>query len=244
MIIVYLEFEQDSDVDLTGLRPGVLASWNLAESDGVSYSDIDFIVQNSEISGWYVYAQGDSVVALSDSELQYVYAYSNSIVSISNSIASGIYGYSESNVMVEASELRYIGVYDSSNYTIRNSFVQYSCQLELDSDSKIAGSLPTEHITSWNLYQDMTVTKAYVNFTIKDTMITQWSITVTGTSEVTLTNSNVEYAYAYSQSKLMIADSTVKYLYVYDYGFRCRSYWVKAGCDTFLEFSGPWCRFL
>jgi hypothetical protein len=214
---VYLEFQQASNLDLTGLRPGVITSWDLANSVGVFHSDIDLMVQNSEVARWYIYVYGDSVVSLSDSELGYVYAYGDSVVSIADSTADGVYGYSESNVMITGCELRYIGVYDYSNLTISDSFVQYTCYLEFDYDSNIEGSLPTETVTSWNLFQDMTVTKAFVNCTIKNTVINQWSVTVTGTSQVTLSNSNIDYAYAYSQSNLIIKDSTVRYLYVYDY---------------------------
>jgi len=106
---VYLEFEQDSDIGLTGLRPRNIDSWNLAESGSVS--NCNLVIQNSEVSGWYVYVRGDSVVSLSDSELGYVYVYNDSVVSVFSSTVKGVYCYGFSETPLMDSIIGYMYMY-------------------------------------------------------------------------------------------------------------------------------------
>ncbi|MCK5402607.1 hypothetical protein KAI60_00700, partial [Candidatus Bathyarchaeota archaeon] len=146
---VYLEFEQNSDLGLTGLRPGVIDSWNLAD---YGVTSCNFMIQNSDVSGWCVYARGDSVVSLSDSELGQVYAYDNSVVNIFSSTAKGVYSYGFSvNTLSSDSIVDYLYVYDSSKLTLTDSTVRYVTTLEFEFNSELNSALPSGSISQWNL---------------------------------------------------------------------------------------------
>jgi hypothetical protein len=94
-------------------------------------------------------------------------------------------------------------------YTIGLSFVDDS-EVSLD-------SLPSGNIEHWNLYENATVTTAYLNLTIINTKTRGWGeISAYGESNISVSNSVVEYIYVYDLSQVTVTDSIVDYAYVYD----------------------------
>jgi hypothetical protein len=172
-------------------------------------------IERSQIShenGYsYIYLYDAAQLTLSSTVLLDVYThyYASSQGVMSDSITTyDIALYDSASISLQNVSTPYLYVYDSSIASIAESIIYYNLYLEYEEDIQVTlDSLSSGQIQSLNI--------AKLNVT--NTLINNWRIRASGTSEVTLTNSNVEYAYAYSQSKLMIADSTVKYLYVYDY---------------------------
>jgi hypothetical protein len=210
---VYLEFEQDSDLDLTGLRPGTIDSWNLVESGSVSYCNL--VIQNSDVSSWHVYVRGDSVVSFSDSELGYVYAYDDSVVSVFSSTIQGIYSYGFSGTTFMDSILDYMYVYDSAKLVIIDSTVRYGTTLEFEFDSKLNTALPIGSISQWNL--ESVTTNSRINLVITNSQLEgKWTIYGRHIADVAITNSQMDYVYTYDSSSILLMNSTIRTAYSYD----------------------------
>jgi hypothetical protein len=210
---VYLEFEQDSDLDLTGLRPGTIDSWNLVESGSVSYCNL--VIQNSDVSSWHVYVRGDSVVSFSDSELGYVYAYDDSVVSVFSSTVQGIYSYGFSGTTFMDSILDYMYVYDSAKLVIIDSTVRYGTTLEFEFDSKLNTALPIGSISQWNL--ESVTTNSRINLVITNSQLEgKWTIYGRHIADVAITNSQMDYVYTYDSSSILLMNSTIRTAYSYD----------------------------
>ncbi|MCK5625330.1 hypothetical protein KAI11_00590, partial [Candidatus Bathyarchaeota archaeon] len=191
---------------------GVIDSWNLAD---YGVTSCNFMIQNSDVSGWYVYARGDSVVSFSDSELGQVYAYDDSVVNIFGSTAKGVYSYGFSvNTLSSDSIVDYLYVYDSSKLTLTDSTVRYVTTLEFEFNSQLNSALPSGSISQWNL--ETVTTNARINLNIINSQLEgKWSIYLRDIADVTITNSKIDYVYAYDSSSISLMNSTLRTAYSY-----------------------------
>ncbi len=215
---LYLSFEQDTNLILTGLKRGTINYWDLQENSTVMKSYLKLHIEDSEVAGWCIYVYGTSQVSLEDSELDYVYYYDDNVGSVSNSTLYGVYAYDNSQVKLTDSTTNYCGIYDYADMTIENSVINTEITLEFEYDSEAELVLPTDTLDHWNLYQDNTVSKAYIDLTLQNSQMNgKWRVYVRGISNVLIHDSSLNYIYTYDISNLTVFNSSLESARFYSY---------------------------
>jgi hypothetical protein len=195
---IELSFVADSDVSLDSLPDGAIRYWNLYENATIVKAYINLTLIDTKTRGW-------STITVSE----------NSTVSISNSIVDYFYCYSLSQTTLTNCLVQSVDVYDNSSVFMMGSAVG-SVQLTLDSDSDVSLTLlPTGWVDYWNLYENASVVKAYVNFTLSDSWIREWGFSAQDSSVLSITQCTVSYVYAYSSSKISMDNCTIESAYAY-----------------------------
>lgn len=187
-----LSFVDDSRVFLDSLPSGHVEHWSLYENATVTRAYINLTLVNTKVRGWgEISAYGESDVSVSDSVVGYFYVYGLSMVTMLDSIAD--YAY----------------VYDNSSLSIMNSSINI-IQLTLKSDSDVSfTSLPNGWVNHWNLYQNASVTRAYINCTVHGSWIGQLGFTTYGSTSLSFKYCTVDSAYAYESSRIQMTNCTV-----------------------------------
>jgi hypothetical protein len=197
---IELSFVADSDVSLDSLPDGAIRYWNLYENATIVKAYINLTLVNTKTRGW-------STISVSE----------NSTVSISNSIVDYFYCYSLSQTTLTNCLVQSVDVYDNSSVSMMYSAVG-SVQLTLDSDSDVSFTLlPTGWVDYWSFYENASVVKAYLNFTLSNSWIREWGFSAHDSSVLSFTHCTVSYVYAYSSSKISMDNCTLNYLGAYDH---------------------------
>lgn len=214
---VQLYFTSDSQVTLISLPIGLVNYWNLYENSSVSIAYINLTIVNSKVKSW-----------------SSVTAYENSHVILANCVLGTVYSYSESTVSMIDSFIDYVGIYDHSNITTQNSVIsQLTIVFEDDSKTTLSNLSPGT-IDYWNIFENETAERVYANYTVINSRIEYWSVTLYDYANIAATKSELQtfecqdhsvgslqnctvyYAEAYDNSLLTASSSKIGYYYAYD----------------------------
>jgi hypothetical protein len=214
---VQFDFGSDSNVSLTSLPTGMVDFWNLYENCTVGKAYLNFTVSHSWVSDWGFYAYDSATLSYKRCVLDSVYAYGSSKVSMDNCTVSYFGAYDRTAGSLARTVVQYgLYIYDDSTLTITDSNLQSRLYVKFKPDSEVYDlSPPVGHVTTWNLYKNSTVQRAYLNLTISNTAVNSWGFYVYGSSTISFVNSSIGYLSANDFSTVSMEDCTVENLYAY-----------------------------
>ena len=192
-----IEFERNSSLSLA-LPRGYVEQWSLYDDNAITVSYINLTIMNTRVSPWTVYCYDTSIISIAESAIDTLGAYGNSTVLLDNCTSS------------------YVSVNEYSSVTLTDSAVSERTDLQFLSGSILTLSLVQGHFSHWNLHTDNAVVTAYINLTLQNSNVAEWSITENN-STVSLTNCTVDYSYVYSNSTLSVNNSTINGIYSYSF---------------------------
>lgn len=196
---VSLSFVDGSNLSLDSLPTGEVQYWNLYQNGTVTVAHLNLTMMDTDVRGWSEFDLYDnSVVSMSNSIIEYVYLYDMSMFTIVNSMVDYAYIMADSSLSAVHSTIEEV-------------------QLNFVSDSSVSlSSLPTGLVDFWNLYQNASVLRAYLNFTASHSWVLQWSFNTYDSATLSLTLCSFDYAYAYDSSVFSTNNCTLNYFGAYD----------------------------
>lgn len=211
-----IEFDQDSNLSVF-LPRGYVSQWNLYADNFVTKSYVNLTLEETRVYYWRVYIRDTSVVSVHNSKIDTIYVYGNSRLSLYDSVVNSIYAYGDSTISLCDSMVNTVGAYDYSNTSIVTSMVSSTIYLDFEYDSNLTLSLPTGHVTYWNLFTNNSVVKAYGNMTLQDSFVNAWGFNVYRSTISLVDSKKVDYISGYDNSTILVFDSIITGLYGYDF---------------------------
>ena len=180
------------------------------------YDNSTITIADSMVHG--IYGYGHSLFTIASADIDWTYMYDTSEINVQDSTVDGVYAYGNSSVSVNHSRTDYLGVYDFASLALVDSFTKYYVTMSFIEDTQVVlPSLPSGNVEHWNLYENASVTKAYINLTFVNTKIRGWGdINTKDEASVTVEDCFIGYVYAYDLSSVTLLDSAADYIYVYN----------------------------
>jgi len=160
----------------------------------------------------------NSNLQLQNSTLMHIYSHDTSNVQIENSKMGSLCCLNDSNVHIIGATVDWLYSYEGASLQIMDTVVGGAINLDFgfDSDIKLSDLNFSNHIGYWNLYENHTIRKAYLNVTIQNTTFTAgsrgWVVSSSGDSRVILQNSRIRYFWAYDNSSVQINHSHIDHI--------------------------------
>lgn len=160
----------------------------------------------------------NSNLQLQNSTLMHIYSHDTSNVQIENSKMGSLCCLNDSSVHIIGATVDWLYSYEGASLQIMDTVVGGAINLDFgfDSDIKLSDLNFSNHIGYWNLYENHTIRKAYLNVTIQNTTFTAgsrgWVVSSSGDSRVILQNSRIRYFWAYDNSSVQINHSHIDHI--------------------------------
>jgi hypothetical protein len=229
---VSLDFS-DSQLALS-VRNGHFAHWNLYEDNSVATAYVNFTLQNSNVTSWDINFYDNSTISVfnstvgslegnafssalvSSSSVNALYTYESSTANATASDFNSISAYDNSTVFASQIMAEYLSISDYASTEIQDSSITQQISLSFVADSNVSlDSLPMGGIAYWNLYDNASITKAYLNLTLINTKNRGWGdIEAYDESTVSISNSVLNYVDAYDSSQFTLLNSLAYSVYV------------------------------
>lgn len=160
---------------------------------------------------------GSATVTVRNSTVVTINNWGSSHFTLDNSSVSVFASYESSHITMSDSSVGGITIEESSDTLISNSTIGHiTLGFALDSNVSLT-SIPTGFVGGWDLHENNTLEKAYVNLTICDTWMGPWCIVAHDWSVISIAGLRTDDVYAQEYSTVFINNSIIGDLYNMEY---------------------------